>query len=45
MPVKEAFSQAQKDGETSFKVEGTDYYISGNVRNVTIAVTPRFVYD
>ena len=37
--VKEAFSQAQKDGETSFKVEGTDYYISGSGRNVTIAVT------
>ena len=37
--VKEAFSQAQKDGETSFKVEGTDYYISGSGRNVAIAVT------
>lgn len=37
--VKEAFAKAQEAGESSFEADGTDYYISGSGRNLTISVT------
>lgn len=37
--VKEAFNQAREEEKTSFEVDGTDYYINGSGRNVTIAIT------
>lgn len=37
--VKEAFAKAQKEGQTSFEVDGTDYFIDGSGRNVTVSVT------
>lgn len=37
--MKTAFNEAQENGDTSFEVDGTSYYISGSGRSFSISVT------